>query len=189
MKTSLGTKTLAQPTPVWVVCAYDAAGKATGATIAWGGIVSSEPASLGISLRPSRYTYGCIMDKRAFTVNIPSVDQLSEADYFGMVSGKNVDKFAAANLTAQASQLVDAPFIAEFPLILECRLSKTVELGIHTQFIGEIADVKADPSCLDEKGNLNMELVRPFAFDPGTRGYYCMGPKAGQGFASGKIYL
>lgn len=69
-----------------------------------------------------------------------------------MVSGKTADKFAAAGLTPVKSEVVDAPYIREFPLIAECRLLHTVEIGLHTQFIGEIMDIKADESVLNEKG-------------------------------------
>ncbi|GFK94052.1 Flavoredoxin [Fundidesulfovibrio magnetotacticus] len=189
MKTSLGAKTLASPTPAWVVCAYDQAGKATGATIAWGGICCSKPPCLAISLRAATYTHGCIMARRAFTVCIPSQDQAAVTDYFGMASGRDADKFAVAGLTAAKSQLVDAPFIEEFPLVVECQLAHVHELGLHTQFVGEIKDVKADPGVVGPEGRINLESMGTVLYAPGSRQYFGLGPLLGPGFALGGSYM
>jgi len=188
MKTSLGPKTLASPAPVWVVCAYDAAGRATGATIAWGDICCSNPPSLAISLQPPRHTYGLIKAAKAFTVNIPAQSQASLADYFGIVSGRDVDKFAAANLTAVKSGLVNAPYIEEFPLAFECALTHTLDLGTHTLFVGEIKDVKADPAILDPAGKIDIQKLGAVMFSPATRQYYGLGPLLGAGFSIGAAW-
>lgn len=185
MKTSLGAKTLASPTPTWVVCAYDKAGKATGATIAWGGICNGKPPSLTISLRAATYTHGCIMASRAYTVCIPRQDQAAVADYFGMASGREADKFAVAGLTAVKSELVAAPYIAEFPLVLECAVTHVTELGLHTQFVGEIQDVKADPDILDADGKIDLARMGAVIYAPGSRQYYGLGPLLGPGFSLG----
>ena len=188
MKTSLGAKTLASPTPTWVVCAYDPANKATGATIAWGGICCSKPPCLAISLRSATYTHGCIMAAKAFTVNVPRQDQAALADYFGIVSGRDVDKFAAAGLTPVKSELVNAPYIQQFPLMFECALLQVVELGLHTQFIGEIKDVKADRDIL-QGDKINMEKLGAVVFAPGSRQYYGLGPALGAAFSIGNAYV
>lgn len=185
MKISLGAKTLAFPTPTWVIGTYDAAGKANGATIAWGGICCSDPPAMAVSLRPSRHTHAAIMNTRAFTVNIPAQSQASLADYFGIVSGKDVDKFAATGLTPERSQLVNAPFIAEFPVVIECTLLQTVELGLHTQFIGEIKDIKADASVLGLDGKLDIQKTGLVVFAPHTRTYHGLGPLLGEAFSMG----
>ncbi len=188
MKTSLGAKTLAFPTPTWVIGTYDAAGKANGATIAWGGICSSDPPAMAVSLRPSRHTHQAIMETKAFTVNIPAQSQAALADYFGIVSGKDVDKFAATGLTTERSQLVNAPIIAEFPVVIECALLQVVDLGLHHQFIGEIKDIKADASMLDAKGRLDMEKTGMVVFAPHTRTYHGLGPLLGDAFSMGLAY-
>jgi flavin reductase (DIM6/NTAB) family NADH-FMN oxidoreductase RutF len=136
MKTSLGADTLIYPTPIWVVGTYDKQGKPNIMTIAWGGICCSKPPCIAISLRKATYSYGNIVERKAFTVNVPSVAYAKQADFCGMVSGRDVDKFAAAGLTPVRSDLVDAPFVQEFPMILECKLVHTIELGLHTQFVG-----------------------------------------------------
>lgn len=188
MKTSLGAKTLASPTPTWVVCAYDPAGKATGATIAWGGICCSNPPSLAISLRSATYTHGCIKAAKAFTVNVPRQDQAALADYFGMASGRDTDKFADAGLTPVKSDLVGAPYIQQFPLVIECALTHVAELGLHTQFVGEIKDVKADPGILTD-GKIDMEKLGVVVYAPADRHYYGLGPQLGAGFSIGNAYL
>jgi flavin reductase (DIM6/NTAB) family NADH-FMN oxidoreductase RutF len=186
---SLGAKTLAVPTPVWLVGTYDANGCPNIATIAWGGVCCSEPPCVAISLRKSRHTYDAVVARMAFTINVPAESFVREADFAGIVSGRDCDKFAAAGLTPVRSELVDAPYVAEFPLVLECRLHHTIEIGIHTQFIGEIVDVKANESVLGVNGMPNSDKVRPIVYDTGTRNYFGLGNILGTGFASGKELL
>jgi len=186
MKKSLGANTLAQPTPVWVVGSYDAAGKANMMTIAWGGICCSKPPCVAISLRKERHSYAAIMERKAFTVNIPSQMHAQEADYVGMVSGAKADKFAATGFTAIKSELVDAPSVQEFPLVLECRLLQTIDLGAHTQFIGEILDVKADESILGPDGHIDTAKLKPMVYAPGSGLYYGVGEAVGKAYSLGK---
>ena len=80
----------------------------------------------------------------------PPKSTSKQADYFGLVSGRNTDKFAATKLTPVKSTLVDAPYVKEFPLVLECKLVHVAELGLHTQFVGEVIDVKTDESVIGE---------------------------------------
>ena len=148
MKNSLGAKTLLYPTPVCVIGTYDTSGKPNVMTAAWVGICCSSPPCIAVSLLKATYTFGNIMNRKAFTVCIPSEEYAKHADYFGMVSGKDVDKFAASGLTPQKSEVVNAPLVKEFPVALECRLQSFVEIGLHTEFIGGIMDVKSDEACL-----------------------------------------
>lgn len=186
MKKSFGAKTLVFPTPVWVVCTYDREGRPNAMSAAWGGICCSQPPCLAVSLRKATYTYGNIVARKAFTINVPSEIHARQADYFGMVSGKNVDKFAAAELTPIRSSIVDAPFIEEFPLVVECRLLHSIEIGLHTQFVGEILDVKAEDSVFDEKGYVDIEKVRPILFEPEINTYHGVGKLLGRAFSMGK---
>ena len=186
MKTSLGAKTLAYPTPVFIVGTYDAQGKPNVMAVAWGGICCSKPPCIAISVRKATYTYGNLVERKAFTVSIPSQEHVVAADYFGIVSGRDVDKFAVAGLTPVRSDLVDAPYVDEFPLALECKVVHVHELGLHTLFVGEILDVKAEDACLDAGGKLSAELVRPFSWAPADNAYYALGEKLGRGFSAGK---
>lgn len=186
MKTSLGAKTLLYPTPVLIVGTYDAGGRPNAMAVAWGGICCSKPPCVNISVRKATYTYGNLVEKKAFTVSVPSRDHVVAADYFGVVSGREADKFAATGLTPVRSDLVDAPYVGEFPLVLECRVVHTAELGLHTLFVGEILDVKAEESCLDQSGKLSADLVRPFTWAPPENIYYALGDSLGRGFSIGK---
>jgi len=187
MKKSLGAKTIIYPTPVLIVGTYDAGGKPNAMTVAWGGICCSVPPCIAISLRKATHTYGNIVYQKAFTINVPSKKQARLADYFGMVSGKTADKFATAGLTPVKSDLVNAPYIGEFPFVLECRLVQQAEIGSHTQFIGEILDIKADEEVLDEKGMLDIEKVKPFFYAPEANAYYGAGKMLGQAFSIGQV--
>ncbi len=189
MKKSLGAKTLVYPTPVWVIGTYDREGKPNVMTAAWTGVCCSQPPMVYVSLQKVRYTYDNIVSRKAFTINVPSEAHVKSTDFFGIASGKNTDKLTAAGLTAEDSELVDAPYIKEFPMVLECVLAHTFELGLHTQFVGEIMDVKADEAVLDEGGNPDFEKVAPITYAPMVRGYYGCGPSLGRAFKIGKEYL
>ncbi len=186
MKESLGANTVVVPTPTWVIGTYDTQGRPNAMTVAWGGICCSQPPCVAISLRKATYTYRNLMNQKAFTISVPSEDYVSQADYFGLVSGKNGDKFAAAGLTIARSDLVNAPYIKEFPLIVECQIIHTVEIGLHTQFIGKILDVKADADVLNDAGKLDIKAVRPVIFTPGTNSYHGIGASLGKAFSVGK---
>jgi len=186
MKQSIGAKPLAFPTPAWVVGTYDMNGKPNGMTAAWGGICCSNPPCISVSLRKATYSYAGIMENRAFTVSIPSEAYIKQADYFGITSGRDEDKFEATCLTPVRSELVPAPYVGEFPVILECKLLHNFEIGLHTLFVGEILDIKADESVLDEKGNPDIEKIRPVIYNPGSRDYYGIGCNLGKAFSIGK---
>jgi len=186
MKRSLGRKTLILPTPTWVVGTYDASGRPNAMTAAWGGICCSNPPSACVSLREATYTYGAIVDRGAFTLNVPSAEQTQVADFLGIVSGRDQDKLAAAGLTACKAEHVDAPLIDEFPLNLECKLIHTVKIGLHTLFVGEILDVKAAESILNDKGRPSIEMLSPPVFSTGEAAYYRIGERIGPAFEMGK---
>jgi len=141
---------------------------------------------VGVSLRKATFTYGAIMERRAFTVNIPPEEFVTQVDYLGMTSGRDEDKLKKAGLSTIDSVLVDAPYIKEFPVVLECKVINVVEIGLHTQFIGEIVDVKVEESMLDESGASSIKRVRPFIYAPDDRSYYAIGEKLANGFEIGK---
>jgi flavin reductase (DIM6/NTAB) family NADH-FMN oxidoreductase RutF len=186
MKKSLGAKTLAYPTPVWLVGTYDPEGRPNVMTAAWAGICCSKPPCLAVSLRKATYSYGNIVARQAFTISIPSEAHLKEADYVGIASGRDLDKFARVKFTPVESDLVDAPYVAECPLILECKLIHTLEIGLHTLFVGEIVDVKADEEVLGDRGLPDIEKVKPLVYAPEVRTYHGIGRSLGQAFAVGK---
>ncbi len=186
MKKSLGARALVYPTPVLVVGTYDSNGKPNVMTASWGGICCSQPPCVAVSLRKATQTHGNITQRKAFTISIPSEDYVKQADYFGLVSGRSVDKFAATGLTPVKSELVDAPYVKEFPLIVECKLAHIFELGLHTQFVGEVVDVKAEEDVMAGGRLVDIKKLRPLAFAPDTQGYYGIGDFIGKAFSLGE---
>jgi len=186
LKRSVGAKTLLFPTPVLMVGTYDQAGKPNLMNAAWGGICCSQPPAVSVSLRSATYSHACIIERKAFTVGIACESRMAEADYVGIVSGRDVDKFAITGLTPVRSELVDAPYAAEFPVVLECRLLHIVEIGLHTQFVGEIVDVKADTDVFGDDGQLDILKIKPLLYDTSHRGYHGVGPLLGKAFSVGK---
>lgn len=182
-KASLGARTWAIPTPVWVIGSYDEEGTPNVMTSAWVGTCNSKPASIMTCLRPATYSHGNIMERKAFTVNIATESFARQAVYFGRSSGRDVNKFEETGLTPVKSTLVDAPYVKEFPLVIECRVRQTVELGSHTMFIGEIMDIKADRSILNEKGAPDIEKLKPIVYTPGSSKFYGIGEFAGDIFS------
>jgi flavin reductase (DIM6/NTAB) family NADH-FMN oxidoreductase RutF len=185
MKKSLGARTLLYPAPVLVVGTYDAEGGPNVMTAAWGGIACSKPPCVSISLRSATATHANIMRRKAFTISLPDEEHTAHADFFGMVSGRDRDKFSDSGLTAVRSGLVDAPYVEEFPVVLECAVVAVHELGLHTQFIGEILDAKVDEAILGEDGRVDLGRLRPilWAVDPGT--YHAVGVSLGRAFSMG----
>ena len=191
MKKSLGAKALLYPTPVLAVGSYDAEGRPNVMTAAWGGIACSKPPCISVSLRSATASHGNIIARKAFTISLPGREQAAQADSFGLASGRDTDKFAAAGLTPVAAEFVDAPFVAEFPLVIECAVVQVHELGLHTQFIGEIKDVKIDEGCLDAESNIDIRKLDPIAFALGdaTAEYFALGASIGPAFSIGKVFV
>lgn len=185
MKQSLGAVTLVCPTPVFLVGTYGTDGKPNIMTASWGGICCSKPPCVSVSLRKATYSHGSIVERKAFTINIPSENQAKGADYCGLVSGLVTDKFAEAGWTPVRSELVDAPYVKECSLVVECKLVHIFELGLHTQFVGEVLDVKADKEVMKD-GGLDVLKVKPLIFTPDTREYYGVGKFVGKAFSLGE---
>jgi flavin reductase (DIM6/NTAB) family NADH-FMN oxidoreductase RutF len=187
-KRSLGVTNLVFPNPVFIVCTYDEAGRANAINLAWGGVASSGPEAVSIAVRPSRHTHAALLQRRAFTLNLPSERYVAEADYFGIVSGRDVDKFAATGLTPVRGTHVDAPLIEEFPYGLECEVTQTLDLGAHTLFIGAVRDVKASPEFLDADGVFDTEAAGILTYDVMSRQYRLPGELVAPAFNIGKKF-
>jgi flavin reductase (DIM6/NTAB) family NADH-FMN oxidoreductase RutF len=186
MKKSIGPRAVIQPNPVLIVGSYDQNGRANIMAVAWGGICCSTPPCAAISLREATYTYGSIRHNNAFTINIPSASFVKEVDYAGIYSGKNEDKFKALGLTPVKSEIVNAPYVKEFPVVLECEVLKIVGIGLHTQFIGEIKDIKADEDILTANGLPDITKVKPFVYDAAGPGYFALGEFLGKSYSVGR---
>jgi flavin reductase (DIM6/NTAB) family NADH-FMN oxidoreductase RutF len=185
-KISVGPRTLFYPTPAVLVGTYDAAGVPNIMTAAWAGICCSRPPCVAVSLRAATYSHGSIVARKAFTISFPSVAQVKATDYAGVYSGREGNKFVALGLTAVKSELTDAPYVGECSVVLECRLAHTVEIGSHTQFVGEILDVKADKGSLGDSGLPDIERIEPLLYATGSEAYYRVGARVAQAFSVGR---
>lgn len=154
MKESLQPNTILAPIPAVMVSCGDME-NANITTIAWTGVLNSEPPLVYVSIRPSRYSYNIIKETKEFVINIPDGKLVWETDFCGTKSGKDVDKFKEAHLTKEASKFVKAPSIEECPISLECKLKEIKELGSHHMFIGEVVSVNAKEELI-ENGKINL---------------------------------
>ena len=146
-------------------------------TAAWTGIVNSEPPMTYVSIRPQRHSHSMIQEKGEFVINLPTEAIVKAADLCGVKSGRDVDKFALAGLTAEPSNLVAAPGIAECPISLECKVREVTSLGSHDMFLADIVAVDVDPKYVDEKGALHMEKAGLLAYAHGA--YFGLGKQLG----------
>ena len=185
-KKNIGAFTSLYPTPIVLCGTYDTEGKPNVATLAWVGVCCSAPPAIQISIRKNRHTHKAIVERKAFTVNIPSARQAETADYCGLVSGSKIDKFTTAGLTPKRGEFVDAPIVDEFPVCMECRLLYVLEIGSHDLFVGEIVASWVNESCLEPDGSVNPIKVFPIAYAPGDGSYYTMGGSVGRSFDIGK---
>jgi len=187
MRLSLPAQTILLPSPVLIIGTYGSDGRPNIMTAAWGGIASSKPPCVSVSLREATLTYHNIKQTEAFTVNIPSEKHFQEADFVGLASGRECDKFKETRLTPEKSKLVNAPIVKEFPYALECKLVRRVDLGTHTMFIGEIVGMVANSEALSPNQLPDIEKVRPMLWGSfGSMAYYGIGDRLGGAFSVGK---
>ena len=142
-------------------------------TVAWAGVLNSEPPMLSISVRPGRYSYDALVKTGEFTVNVPSADQAEILDWCGVVSGKDHDKFAERNLTAVSGSAVSAPIVGECPIGLECKVTQKISLGTHDMFLAEIVAVQVSKEFLKEDGKFDLSKTNLLAYVCGQ--YYSLG--------------
>ncbi len=165
------------PCPVVLVTCVDSIGDPNIITLAWTGILCSEPPTIGLGIRPSRYSHSLIENGKEFVVNIPTTKILKETDYCGINSGKDTDKFSETKLTPEEADKIKAPLIRECPLNMECILKDRIPLGAHDLFLGEIVQVHIDQDILDEKGNVDFTKADPFVYNQGE--YWSLNKKIG----------
>lgn len=158
------------PVPAVMVTVQDAEGKSNIITIAWTGTVCTNPPMLYISVRPERYSYHMLEETGEFVVNMTTKKLAKAADYCGVRSGRDVDKWKETGLTPEKAQAVSVPLIAESPVNIECRVKEVLELGSHHMFLAEVLAVDVDESLLDMGGRLALEKAEPVVYSHGE--YY-----------------
>lgn len=146
-------------------------------TVAWAGTVCSTPAMLSISVRPERYSYDILKETKEFVVNLVTKDLVYAADYCGVKSGRDVDKFQEMKLTPSPSKFVQAPGIAESPVNLECRVTEIKHLGSHDLFLAEIVGVSVNEDFMDENDKFHLNSTGLVAYSHGE--YFLLGEKLG----------
>ncbi len=179
---NFGAKPWTYPQPVFILAAYGEDGTPNAMNAAWGGISNDQELSLCISA--GHKTTANILARKAFTVSMATADQLTACDYVGIVSGNDAaDKLQKAGWHTTPSAFVDAPLIDELPMAIECRLiSYDPE---DCRLVGEIVNVSACESILDESGNIDPDKLHPIIFDPVHNAYRLLGGKAGRAFHDG----
>ncbi len=147
-------------------------------TVAWTGIINTDPAMCYVSIRPSRYSYEIIKNTKEFVINLTTKDLSFATDWCGVKTGAKVDKFKEMHLTKEKAQFVKCPMIKESPVSVECRVKDIVELGSHHMFVAEILAINADEKYIDEKGAFDISKCDLIAYSNGN--YYSLGKKIGK---------
>ena len=182
MRKNFGAKPCTYPQPVFIIASYDEEGRADAMNAAWGGI--SDDTQISLCLSAEHKTVKNIQARGAFTVSMADAAHVIACDYVGIVSGNDVpDKLEKAGFHTTKSQFVDAPLIDELPMAVECRL---ISYDPETcRMVGEIVNVCADESILDERGKIDPDRLQPIVFDPVNNAYRKLGEKAGYAFRDG----
>ena len=182
MRKNFGAKCWLYPMPVLIVGTYDENEKPNAMNAAWGGIYDTN--LVMVCLADEHKTTENIKKTGAFTVSFATVGEVAACDYVGIVSANDEpDKFNKAGFHAHKSEFVNAPIIEELPMTVECKLLKFNEDGIC---IGEIVNVSADESVLDENGRIDAKKLNPIIYDSSAHAYWSFGEKVGKAFSEGK---
>lgn len=170
-----GGALLAPVPPAMVSCG--AGDEANIITVAWTGLINTQPPRVSISVRPARHSYKLIKESGEFVINLTPAHLIKAADYCGMYTGAKVDKFAATGLHKEEAQAVSCPLIAECPLSLECKVFDVLPQGTHDLFLADVVAVNVEESLIDERGKLRLDKAGLAAFAHGE--YFELGKKIG----------
>ena len=146
-------------------------------TVAWTGIINTNPAIVYVSIRPERYSYNLIKENKEFVINLTNEDLVFETDWCGVKSGRDFDKFKEMNLTKQKGKFVKCPLIKEAPVSIECRVIEEKKYGSHVCFIAEVLSIDALNKYCDKNGAFDISKCNLIAYANG--GYYALGKKIG----------
>lgn len=182
MRKNFGAKPYTYPQPVLIIASYDENGTPDAMNAAWGGI--SDDTQISMCLSAGHKTVKNILKRKAFTVSMADAAHVAACDYVGIVSANDVpDKLEKAGFHTTRSEFVDAPLIDELPMALECRLVSYDEESCR--MVGEIVNVSAEESILDENGKIDPGKLQPITFDPVNNAYLKLGEKVGNAFRDG----
>lgn len=147
-------------------------------TVAWAGTICTNPPMVSISVRPERYSYDIIKETGEFVINLTNENLVCAADFCGVRSGRDVDKFKEMKLSPIALDHVDVPGIGESPVNIECKVREIKELGSHHMFLAEVVGVSVDEAYMSETGRLDLNLSRLISYSHGE--YFALGRKLGK---------
>ena len=147
-------------------------------TVAWTGILNTNPATVYISVRPSRYSYKIIKESGEFVINLTTKELARATDWCGVKTGAKVDKFKEMKLHKEKAKFVKCPMIKESPVSVECKVKEIKELGSHNMFVAEVLAINADEKYIDEKGAFDISKCDLMAYSNGH--YYSLGKKIGR---------
>lgn len=165
------------PLPVVMVSVADHNGQANIITVAWTGTICTNPPMVSISVRPSRYSYHMLMETGEFAINLTTKKLAYAADYCGVKSGREIDKWKKLNLTPTPSEVIRVPYIAESPVNIECKVSSVEKLGSHDLFMANVVAVHVEDKYMDEKGGFHLENISPIVYSHGA--YFALGQELG----------
>jgi len=183
-KVQFGPRKLMVPRPAMLVGAM-VNGKPNFITIGGGGLADGEPPMISLPIRHHQYTLQGIMENRAFSINYPSVEQVKETDFCGMVSGRNVDKVAVCKFNIFYGKVEKAPLIEQCPVNLECTLMHTLNLGSHMLVIGQVEECHVNEDCLTD-GKPDARKINAMVFDIEQGLYLAIGGIVAKAFSAGK---
>lgn len=152
--------------------------KANIITVAWTGILNTNPATCYISVRPERYSHDIIKKNGEFVINLTNQELAYATDWCGVKTGAKVDKFKEMHLHKEKTNFVKAPLILESPVCVECKVREIVELGSHDMFIADVLSIDVDNKYIDENGSFDISKCNLIAYANG--GYYTLGKKIGK---------
>ena len=147
-------------------------------TVAWTGVINTNPAMVYISVRPQRYSYNLIKEQGEFVINLTTEKLAKATDWCGARTGAIVDKFKEMHLHKEKANFVKCPMIKESPVSIECKVKETKDLGSHTMFIAEVLAINTDEKYIDEKGAFDISKCDLISYQNG--GYYKTGKKIGK---------
>ena len=165
------------PLPAVLVSCGDKKGNINVMTAAWTGTICSDPPMVYVSVRKERYSHHMIQETREYVINLTTEKLAWTADFCGVRSGRDLDKFKEMKLTPVQVELEYAPMIEESPVSIECRVTNVMELGSHDMFMAEVTAVYADEQYMDEKGTFHLEKAAPMVYSHGQ--YYGLGRHLG----------
>jgi flavin reductase (DIM6/NTAB) family NADH-FMN oxidoreductase RutF len=132
-------------------------------TLAWAGVLCSDPVMVGLGIRPERYSYDIIKESGEFVINMPKASQVELVDHCGIVSGRDHDKFQECGFTPIRGKKVKGPLIQECPVNLECKVHEVIPLGSHHLFIGEVVLVHYSKEYVIN-GRFDLDMAEPLAY-------------------------